>query len=178
MKKLILLLFVTIITSCGEDDNDSIVSSSLAEEDISLALKVHNDARAAVGVQSLVWSKTLEADALEWAKTMAKKDDLSHSSKESRTGQGENLYMYWGFSSDTPAGDGSTDWYNEIDDYTYSVIGSPENANVVVLHYTQMIWSSTTEVGIGKATSASGREFVVARYSPRGNYIGAYPYEN
>ena len=178
MKKLILLLFVTIITSCGGDDDDSIVSSSLAEEDISLALKVHNDARAAVGVQSLVWSKILEADALEWAKTMAKKDDMYHSSNESRTGQGENLYMYSGFSSETPAGDGSTAWYNEIDDYTYSVIGSPENANVMIGHYTQMIWSSTTEVGIGKATSASGREFVVARYSPRGNYIGAYPYEN
>ena len=176
MKKL--LLFVTIITSCGGDDDDSIVSSSLAEEDISLALKVHNDARAAVGAQSLVWSKTLEADALEWAITMAKKDDMYHSSNESRTGQGENLYMYSGFSSDTPAGDGSTAWYNEIDDYTYSVIGSPENANVMIGHYTQMIWSSTTEVGIGKATSASGREFVVARYSPRGNYIGAYPYEN
>ena len=178
MKKLILLLFVTIITSCGGDDDDSIVSSSLAEEDISLALKVHNDARAAVGVQSLVWSKILEADALEWAKTMAKKDDMYHSSNESRTGQGENLYMYSGFSSDTPAGDGSTAWYNEIDDYTYSVIGSPENANVMIGHYTQMIWSSTTEVGIGKATSASGREFVAARYSPPGNYIGAFPYEN
>ena len=178
MKKLILLLFVTIITSCGGDDDDSIVSSSLAEEDISLALKVHNDARAAVGAQSLVWSKTLEADALEWAITMAKKDDMYHSSNESRTGQGENLYMYSGFSSDTPAGDGSTAWYNEIDDYTYSVIGSPENANVMIGHYTQMIWSSTTEVGIGKATSASGREFVAARYSPPGNYIGEFPYEN
>ena len=178
MKKLILLLFVTMITSCGGDDDDSIVSSSLAEEDISLALKVHNDARAAVGVQSLVWSKTLESDALEWAITMAKKDDMYHSSNESRTGQGENLYMYSGFSSETPAGDASTAWYNEIDDYTYSVIGSPENANVMIGHYTQMIWSSTTEVGIGKATSASGREFVAARYSPPGNYIGAFPYEN
>ena len=176
MKKLLLLLFVTIITSCGGGDDDSIVSSSLAEEDISLALKVHNDARAAVGVQSLVWSKTLEADALEWAKTMAKKDDMYHSSNESRTGQGENLYMYSGFSSETPAGDGSTAWYNEIDDYTYSVIGSPENANVMIGHYTQMIWSTTTEVGIAVAISDSGKVYVAARYSPPGNYIGNHPY--
>ena len=176
MKKLLLLLFVSTITSCGGDDDDSIVSSSLAEEDISLALKVHNDARAAVGVQSLVWSKTLEADALEWAKTMAKKDDMYHSSNESRTGQGENLYMYSGFSSETPAGDGSTAWYNEIDDYTYSVMGSPENANVMIGHYTQMIWSTTTEVGIAVAISDSGKVYVAARYSPPGNYIGNHPY--
>tara|TARA_B110000263_G_scaffold15668_1_gene12688 strand:- start:1916 stop:2173 length:258 start_codon:yes stop_codon:yes gene_type:complete len=80
--------------------------------------------------------------------------------------------------SETPAGEGSTAWYNEIADYTYSVIGSTENANVVIGHYTQMIWSTTTEVGIAKARSTSGKEYVVARYSPPGNMGGQYPYKN
>jgi hypothetical protein len=39
-----------------------------------------------------------------------------------------------------------------------------------------MIWESTTHVGIGWAVSATGAVFVVARYSPEGNYIGERPY--
>ena len=76
------------IISCGgnDDDDSSIVSSSLSKEDISLALKVHNDARAEVGVQSLSWSKTLEANALEWATTLAEEDAMYHSPKEKRIG--------------------------------------------------------------------------------------------
>lgn len=38
-----------------------------------------------------------------------------------------------------------------------------------------MIWSATTHVGIGLAISPSGTTYVVARYSPPGNYVGQLP---
>lgn len=41
-----------------------------------------------------------------------------------------------------------------------------------------MIWSTTTHIGMGNAISATGTTYVVARYSPSGNYIGESPLGN
>ena len=38
-----------------------------------------------------------------------------------------------------------------------------------------MIWSGTTHLGMGLAISSSGTTYVVARYSPPGNYVGRSP---
>lgn len=38
-----------------------------------------------------------------------------------------------------------------------------------------MIWSATKQVGMGLAISSSGTTYVVARYSPPGNYVGQSP---
>ena len=178
---MLLLSLVFLFFSCSKENNPD-DSSSLSEEDIVLALKAHNNARKEVGVPNLSWSKTLEADALKWAKNMVENEKMFHSSNESRPNQGENLSVFFNtvggesvFSS-TPALDASNAWYNEINDYTYSEIGSDVNANVMIGHYTQMIWSTTTEVGIAVAISDTGKVYVAARYSPPGNYIGNRPY--
>ena len=39
-----------------------------------------------------------------------------------------------------------------------------------------MIWKNTTEVGMALAVSKSGATYVVARYSPPGNFVGETPY--
>ena len=109
-------------------------------------------------------------------------DKMFHSSNKSRVNQGENLYYSFKTEnglkvySKTPAKDASASWYNEINEYTYSPIGSPLNKSVVIGHYTQMVWKTTTKVGMAKARSSSGKEYIVARYAPGGNYIGDYPY--
>ena len=118
----------------------------------------------------------------ELEKNLAEKDEMYHSSNESRPGQGENLSVAWktvggeSVFSSTPGLDASNSWYYEINDYTYAEIGSDLNANVMIGHYTQMIWSTTTEVGMARAVSSSGKEYVVARYSPPGNWVGLFPY--
>lgn len=40
--------------------------------------------------------------------------------------------------------------------------------------FTQLVWSNTKELGIGKACSRSGRMIVVANYYPKGNLNGQY----
>lgn len=37
-------------------------------------------------------------------------------------------------------------------------------------HFTQMVWVNTKYFGVGKATSHTGKIFVVAYYYPPGNY--------
>ena len=63
----------------------------------------------------------------------------------------------------------SVAWYNEIKDYSYASI-KMDSLFPKVGHYTQMIWSITKEVGIGKARSKSGKVYVVARYYSRREY--------
>lgn len=60
-------------------------------EDEQQALKLHNDARAAVGVPDLEWDAGLAADALAYAQELVNIGHLEHSSG---SGEGENLS--WG----------------------------------------------------------------------------------
>ena len=133
-------------------------------------------------VNEIEWSDDLSDQAQEWANNLAKKDKIYHSSSESRVNQGENLYYSFKSQnrkpvfSKSPAKDASLAWYNEINDYKYSAYGSKLNESVMIGHYTQMVWKSTTKVGIALARSSDGKEYIVARYSPPGNYLGKYPY--
>ena len=56
-------------------------------------------------------------------------------------------------------------------------IGDSRNNFSLIGHYTQMVWSSTTQVGIAYSKSKSGKVYVVARYHPAGNYWGQYPFK-
>jgi hypothetical protein len=41
-----------------------------------------------------------------------------------------------------------------------------------------MVWSATTKLGCGKATTADGKtDFVVCDYNPRGNMVGQSPFK-
>ena len=180
MNKVAMICFLFFIIYCSKDDdsqnitNDSIYG--LTQEDIDQALIIHNNARSDVGVSSLKWSNDLSKDALVWAEQMAREERMYHSENEARPGQGENLYYTTATDSLTSARNASQLWYEEIDLYTYSPILSGENDFYKIGHYTQMVWKSTTDVGMAMAVSASGKTFVVARYSPQGNYRGEYPY--
>ncbi len=176
------LLFFSFIffISCSKDDSDSNPTTDslygLKQEDINQALIIHNNARSEVGVPNLRWSTSLSKDASDWAAQMAAEDRMYHSSNDDRTGQGENLYYTTATDSLTPARKASQLWYEEIELYTYSPILSGENDFYEIGHYTQMVWKNTEEVGMAMAVSASGKTYVVARYSPGGNYKGEYPY--
>ena len=62
-------------------------------------------------------------------------------------------------------------WYNEVKDYDFQ---SKPIYNPKCGHFTQVIWVSSKEVGLGKATSSNGMSFVVARYSPAGNNLNEF----
>lgn len=40
----------------------------------------------------------------------------------------------------------------------------------------QAMWKSSTKVGIAAASNGKGAYYIVARYSPPGNYFGQKPY--
>ncbi|KAM0798239.1 CAP domain-containing protein [Usnea florida] len=142
------------------------------------ALKIHNQAREAVSKQTsvhrpdLIWDSKLTAAAEQWAQYLASRDaGLQHSSGAERPGQGENLF--W-ISAGGSLATGSQAWVDERKAYHGEKIGEGNFESYG--HYTQVIWPSTTHVGVASAKTKSGANFIVGRYSPPGNFTGESAY--
>lgn len=176
MNKLVFIFSISALINCSKENSENSTEYTLLAEDKAAALKIHNDARSDVGVGVLQWSDLLAADAALWAKNMAGKNRMYHSENDQRTGQGENLYMTTATDKESSGRAAAQAWYEEIKDYTYSPIGSGQNNFGAIGHYTQMIWKTSTHVGMALAVSESGATYVVARYSPPGNFMGQTPY--
>jgi len=149
----------------------SITGSNVPPTQAQAALDFHNAKRHDVGVPPLRWSATLAAAAQSWANHLAATNHcgLIHTDNDR---YGENLFGGSGMSY--TALDASQDWYREISGYTYGVVTAANFAPTG--HYTQMVWSRTTAVGIGQANCPGGATVIVAEYDPPGNYIGQKPY--
>ncbi|KAL0939578.1 pathogenesis-related protein [Colletotrichum truncatum] len=143
--------------------------SSGLSSDQQKALDAHNAARAEVGVPDLVWDATLASNAQEWATHLLSVGDLTHSQTNS---EGENLYMQ--YSTDAPNVNAANAWLGEKSLYKGETISADNYMGFG--HYTQAVWKSTTKVGMAFATDSKGATYVVARYSPPGNYLGEKPY--
>jgi hypothetical protein len=134
-------------------------------------LAKHNQARDAKQLPRLTWSPALAAAAEPWARTVAGDGKLRHSAQDSRSGQGENIWM------------GTAQFYSlehmmqrfldEERDFKPGVF--PEITRrgkwEAVAHYTQLIWPDTREVGCA-LVAVNGRDALVCRYSPPGNIFG------
>lgn len=59
-------------------------------------------------------------------------------------------------------------WYSTVRRYNYFKDVRLLHTNVNAGHFTQMVWLKTKYFGIGKATSQTGKIFVVAFYYPPG----------
>jgi hypothetical protein len=107
--------------------------------------------------------------AQEWADRLARENRIYH-----RTGlsYGENIYVC----SNSPhcenkdsASDAVDQWYSEARMHTY---GS-DFFNMSTGHFTQVVWKTTTKLGMAKA-EGNGWVYIVANYSPQGNMQGAF----
>jgi uncharacterized protein YkwD len=139
-------------------------------------LAVHNSERAAVGVPPLVWSDSLAASAQTWAEHLLTIHEWVHSTNQP---YGENLASFsWFWGPTSPNGGGTPYWVVEKSNY---VPGTPiEHGTIgpnggVYGHYTQMVWSTTTQIGCGVANDG-GSSILVCHYYPPGNEVGKAPY--
>lgn len=137
--------------------------------------KTINQYRKIHGVAPLKTNGDLTKIAQSWAENLAQRNVLCHS-KASYKGDplGENCFMM--SSSDgrpVSANQAVESWYSEIKDYNfYSHSGSGSG---VTGHFTQLVWKSSRELGVGKAVTRDGKTtMVVANFYPAGNYVGQH----
>jgi len=134
------------------------------------ALKTHNKYRARHGVRPLTLSTELNTRAQQYADTLAASDTFEHSGDPDL---GENLY--WSWSSDPSWRCGGQEpvvsWYEESNGYRYE----REPRDTETGHFTQLVWSDSTMLGVGVSKSEkTGKFYVVMKYDPPGNIIGSY----
>lgn len=144
-------------------------------------LKAHNDARSEANNKDkwnrkmLEWDSGLERSASKWAEELVKNEQngaitLNHA--KDRSGQGENLS---GSNGQDPFDSAAKGWIdNERPKYECGVHIETYIKNEKfgeIGHYTQVIWPNTTKVGVAIATHEKSKNvYVVARYSPPGNF--------
>ena len=173
-------LVLSLFLFCGVETNAQLIvppatGSKVIQQEAQTALDFHNKVRKEVKVVVLEWSRELAAYAQLWATKLAtdgcKLEHRPSSGKWARI-YGENIYF--GTAKGLTASDASKAWYGEIKDYNNEKLTMNNFSKVA--HYTQMVWSTTTKMGIGQAVCPSGATIIVANYSPRGNYMGQKPY--
>lgn len=134
-------------------------------------LLVHNQARAALGLGPVVWDHALAAGAAGWAQYMAATGRFDHSDRKARPGVGENLWRGTRRAYSIEAMVGM--WVAERRHFVPGIF--PANSRTGnwfdVSHYTQIIWPTTRRVGCAIA-SGRGHDYLVCRYSPKGNVDG------
>jgi pathogenesis-related protein 1 len=129
-------------------------------------LAAHNAVRARLGVASLVWSDRLAVLAQDWADKLLAHNQFAH---RPNNRYGENLFEITGATA-SPEEVVNT-WAAETRNYEYK----SNTCHGECLHYTQIVWRDTREVGCGVARRGV-REVWVCDYEPPGNVVGERPY--
>ncbi|XP_026812104.1 uncharacterized protein LOC113553133 isoform X2 [Rhopalosiphum maidis] len=107
--------------------------------------------------------------AQDWANKIAKQGIFQH---RDNNVYGENLYADSDLNN---LGKKAVDaWYNEITKFNIDDKESELGSNSATHHMTQLLWKSSTKLGVGISKTPNGMYNVVANYDPRGNMIGSF----
>lgn len=135
-------------------------------------LAEHNSVRQKSIVPPLIWDEALAASAQEWANKIAASGVLPPA-RHTNGSNGENVF--WGTADQWPPKDLLEVWEAESKNYDRARNTCAPGKSCV--RFTQVVWSTTTKVGCGKAKSADGQtDFFVCHYNPAGNYGGQSPF--
>jgi len=151
-------------------------ATQVTPADQAAILAAHNNARQEVGVAALVWDDALATDAQAWVDFLIanRGGELDHGSNadalsSAAKNQGENL------NAGRPPGDMTIGWYAEKAAFDASPDKTVQNG-ISWGHYSQMVWSTTTNVGCGTAPGGPFGRVNACRYSPGGNFLGQPPF--
>jgi len=140
----------------------------LTNKDRKEFLEKTNQIRRDHKVTPLTEDKDLTKSAQKWAEKIADNDKAENGTDED---QGECLYSYSG--PNFMLNGALTAWYGGSEKYNFKKPGWQQGCG----NFTQLVWSSSTHVGVGAAESKSGKVYVCARFKPPGNLIVTPPGE-
>ncbi|MDM7957943.1 CAP domain-containing protein [Blastomonas sp.] len=169
-----LLLLVTV-AGMGLYNPVSVQQQTIAPSLQADILEAHNDARQQVGIAPMAWSEPLAAAAGAYASQMSRSGHFAHSSQApGARPHGENLWMgtRGAYSHAEMAGS----WVDEQRLYDGGSVDQAISTGTFgdTGHYTQIIWRGTKQVGCAVASDAQD-DYLVCRYLPAGNVMGASP---
>jgi uncharacterized protein YkwD len=125
----------------------------------------HNRYREKHCAKPLTWSPALAEVAQKWAETLKAKGCMFGHSNNRK--YGENLAA--GTTGAMPPEAVVTMWYDEVAKYDFK----KPTFSMETGHFTQVVWTTTTQVGCGMA-QCKGMDIWVCNYAPPGNWEGQY----
>lgn len=145
-------------------------------------VSAHNRWRAEVGVAPLRWADDLAQSAQRWADTLARDNACRMRHGGAPGNAGENLY----WASPVRWSDGRTEVQQIRPEQVVNAWGSEKldyfadtnrcTPGKMCGHYTQMVWSSTRELGCAAQVCDNREQLWVCHYRPAGNYVGQKPF--
>ncbi|XP_056123432.1 uncharacterized protein glipr2 isoform X1 [Rhinichthys klamathensis goyatoka] len=125
-------------------------------------LEAQNEYRRQHGARPLSLCPILSKEAQDWAAHLISINALKNSGK----GHGETMSYKWTSNMVHPTGkEVAESWYKENVKYNFATPGFQSGTG----NFTQMIWRSTDQVGVGLASDGKGKFITVAFYKPAGN---------
>lgn len=182
-RSILVLLGATAVTGCAADrpvwadgaEVRTVRPVGAGPQDLSniseRILAIHNRERSALGLPPLGWDAGLAAAAAAYGPQLAQLPALAHSPRETRQGQGENLWR--GTAGAFSLGEIVGSWAEERRLFrpgTFPDVSTSGQWSDVA-HYTQMIWPGTAQVGCA-FHRAQRWDYLICRYSPPGNVTG------
>jgi len=138
------------------------VQADPTQDQIDTIISLHNNERALVCVANIQWNTSIALMAQSYTNGCPS----GHSGVQ---GYGENIA-----GGTAPVSTLVGLWINEKSGYVCGTCCSDYSA----LHYTQMVWSGSTQIGCGFADSTlCGYNLLICNYYPAGNFEGEEPYE-
>ncbi|HKO97404.1 MAG TPA: CAP domain-containing protein [Pyrinomonadaceae bacterium] len=135
-------------------------------------LKEHNEWRQKYKVPTLIWDDSLARDAQDFANLVAAKAKFPPAHRRNGL-DGENFF--WGTAGAFEPKDAVARWESENKNYNRETNTCAAGKSCV--HFTQLVWSTTSKVGCGKATTPDREtDFFVCVYNPAGNLEGVGPF--
>lgn len=125
----------------------------------------HNLYRRQHRAKPLKWSDELAAGAKEWAEHLALVNSLERCERKE---VGQNLASVQG--KELSGSEVVDIWYKEATDYNFEVPAF----NAKCGNFTQVVWTSSREFGVGKSVADDGTQYVVSWYKPTGNIVGEF----
>lgn len=136
--------------------------------DKSRVIQLMNTYRTIHGSHGLVENNTISTMSQRWAEHIASINEPEHNTNIL---YGENLAVFYirlesGSTIDVTeyALEGVQLWYNEIEYYNFN----DPKFDVSTGHFTQLVWNSSTQVGLGAAANNMAL-YIVANFFPTGN---------
>ncbi|XP_006822052.1 Golgi-associated plant pathogenesis-related protein 1-like [Saccoglossus kowalevskii] len=137
------------------------------------ALKTQNAYRELHGAPPLRFSNKLDEHAQEWANHIA---EMGMAKQRKEIPYGENVAWMWSESGqDEFTGKAAVDkFYSDVTKYDFQKGASIDGQSAK--NFTQLVWKSSTEVGIGYAINPKDPKdmYAVFNYYPAGNIPGDF----
>jgi uncharacterized protein YkwD len=145
---------------------------ALAADPVAKTVELLNAYRAKHGAPPLSLDSEVTHTAQEWADHLHETDGFEH---RPNNPYGENLYWISSRTRaiDTVATKALQNWYGESRGYDYATEMTDSNIDYSVLHFTAMIWKSSTHVGVGLKQGTNGT-YVVVNFAERGNTLNHF----